>query len=527
MRRILVVLVLVLAFCVWPSGQRAMAVQAAQAPGLQADFNNDGAADLAIGVPFEWVGPIQDAGAVNVLYGSAGGLHGPGSQFFTQDTPGVPGTADQLDNLGFGLATGDFDQDGFTDLAIGVPGEDIGTIGSAGAVIALYGSAAGLTTIGAQLLTQAGGATELNDAFGGALAAGDFNQDGFADLAASAAGEDVGSVPDAGAVSMLPGSSGGLTTGGGRLFTQVGGVPEAEDFFGDSLAVGDFDRDGFADLAAGARFEHIGSAQDAGAVSVLYGSSAGLTRAGGQLFAQVGGAAEVQDFYGDALAAGDFDRDGFADLAAGAPGEDVGSVFNAGAVSVLSGSSAGLTRAGGRLFTQVASPVEAEDGFGTALAAGDFDRDGFADLAAGASGEDGAAGVVSVLFGSSAGLTRVGGQLFTQVGGAAEAIDQFGASLAAADYDHDGFTDLAAGAPFETVGSIREAGAVSVLYGSGGGLTRVGGQLFTQNTPGVASSAEALDNFGLTLAAGALGPGTASAAPSGTPTPNLTTRPRR
>jgi hypothetical protein len=271
------------------------------------------------------------------------------------------------------LATGDFNRDGFADLAVGVPGEDIGTIGSAGAVVALYGSAGGLTTNGTQLLTQAGGATELNDAFGGVLAAGDFNQDGFADLAVGA-GEDVGSVTDAGAVSMLVGSSSGLTTVGGRLFTQVGGAVEVEDFFGDTLAAGDFDRDGFADLAAGARFENVGSAIDAGAVSVLYGSSAGLTRAGGRLFTQVGGAAEVQDFFGSALAAGDFDRDGFADLAAGAPGEDVGSVFNAGAVSVLYGSGGGLTRVGGQLFTQytpgVASSAEALDNFGLTLAAG-------------------------------------------------------------------------------------------------------------------------------------------------------------
>ena len=527
MRRIVVVLVLVLAACIWPSGQGVAAVQAAPAPGLQADFNNDGAADLAIGVPFEWVGAVQDAGAVHVLYGSAGGLQGPGSQFFTQDSPGIPGTVDLQDNFGFGLAAGDFDQDGFADLAIGVPGEDIGTIGSAGAVIALYGSAAGLTSSGAQLLTQAGGATELNDAFGGALAAGDFDDDGFADLAASVSGEDVGSVLDAGAVSVLPGSPGGLSTVGGRLFTQVGGAVETEDFFGNTLATGDFDQDGFVDLVAGARFEDVGTAESAGAVSVLYGSSTGLTRSGGRLFTQVGGAAELQDFFGSALAAGDFDRDGFADLAAGASLEDVGSAFNAGAVSVLYGSAAGLTRARARLFTQVASPVEAEDGFGTALAAGDFDQDGFADLAAGAAGEDGGPGALSVLFGSSAGLARVGGQLFTQVGGAAEGIDRFGASLAAADFDQDGFTDLAAGAPFETLGSVPEAGAVSVIYGSGGGLTRAGGQLFTQNSPGLGSSAEALDNFGLTLAAGVLGPGAASAVPSGTQTRNLNTRPRR
>jgi len=106
MRRITLVLVLILAVGIWPSGQRATAVPAAPARSLQADFNNDGAADLAIGVPFEFVGAIQDAGAVNVLYGSAGGLRGPGSQFFTQDTPGVPGTAEDEDQFGEALATG-------------------------------------------------------------------------------------------------------------------------------------------------------------------------------------------------------------------------------------------------------------------------------------------------------------------------------------------------------------------------------------------------------------------------------------
>ena len=83
-----------------------------------------------------------------------------------------------------GSVRADFDDDGFVDLAIGVSGEDIGMIGSAGAVIALYGSASGLSTTGAQFLIQAGGATELNDAFGAPLAAEDFNGDGFADLAA-------------------------------------------------------------------------------------------------------------------------------------------------------------------------------------------------------------------------------------------------------------------------------------------------------------------------------------------------------
>jgi hypothetical protein len=74
--------------------------------------------------------------------------------------------------------------------------------------------------------------------------------------------------------------------------------------------------------------------------------------------------------------------------------------------------------------------------------------------------------------------------------------DEFGSSLAAGDFNNDGFDDLAAGAPFEAVGSAGGAGAVSVIPGSAGGLTATGGQLFTQNSPGVPGVAEAFDQFG-------------------------------
>ena len=121
----------------------------------------------------------------------------------------------------------------------------------------------------------------------------------------------IGTTRDAGAVSILPGSVGGLTAVGGQLFTQVGSAPETFDVFGLGLASGDFDNDGFADLAAVAPFESIGSIVSAGAVSVLDGSASGLTAAGGQLFTQdtagIPGAAEAEDHFGDALAAGEPD----------------------------------------------------------------------------------------------------------------------------------------------------------------------------------------------------------------------------
>ena len=105
MRRIVVLLVLGLVVGVWPAASGvahgSTATQAAPARSLQADFNSDGADDLAVGVPLDNVGTVVGAGAVNVLYGSATGLTGTGSQLFSQDTPGVPGNAEVDDGFGF------------------------------------------------------------------------------------------------------------------------------------------------------------------------------------------------------------------------------------------------------------------------------------------------------------------------------------------------------------------------------------------------------------------------------------------
>ena len=385
MRRIAVLLALVVA--VWPASSAlaggSTTTRGTAAGRMQADFNDDGFADLAVAAPFEDIGTVSDAGAVHVLYGTPTGLTATGTQLLTQDSPGVPGTAEVGDDFGFALAAGDFDNDGFADLAVGVPGEDLGGgFAAEGGVNVLYGAAGGLT--GGQLFTQDSpgvpGVAEVGDVFGATLAAGDFDNDGADDLAVGASGEDLGGVEHGGAVNVLFGAGGGLTGIGGQLFTQdspgVGDSAEDFDAFGETLAAGGFDNDGFDDLAVGVSREDVGSVFDGGAVNVLPGTAGGLTGTSSQLFTQdspgVPGVAE-SDVFGERLAAADFDNDGFADLAVGAPGEDIGTIVEGGAVNVVYGTAGGLTGTGSQLFTQdspgMPGMAEDTDLFAEALAA--------------------------------------------------------------------------------------------------------------------------------------------------------------
>ena len=403
-----------------------------------------------------------------VIYGSVSndGLSGEGSQRWRQGDDGISDNSENQDLFGLELATGDFNGDGFDDLAIGNPGENA----FRGSVHVIYGSANNLTSNGNQRWRQGSGPNgrledddDRNDLFGIALAAGDFDGNGFDDLAVGVRGES----GQEGVVNVIYGSSGGLTDNGNQRWRQgnddngrlEGDGRDDGDLFGNELTAADFNGDGFDDLAVGVPGENGGR----GAVNVIYGSRGRLSSNGNQRWSQqqddITGGAERGNGFGSALAGEDFNGDGFDDLGVGLPGEDGGSVI------VIYGSNNRLTSQGNQRWRQgdngILDRAEGGNGFGSALSAGDFDGDGFADLAVGVPGEDNSQGVVHAIYGAPGALSSEGNQLLLQDISRPEGGDGYGSSLTSGDFNADGAADLAIGVP----GENASRGAVNVVYG--------------------------------------------------------------
>ncbi|WP_433256250.1 FG-GAP repeat protein [Streptosporangium sp. CA-135522] len=390
----------------------------------------------------------------------------------------------------------DFDGDGRADLAVAAPYTSVGGHARAGSVTVLYGMRddARLTQDDAGVPGEA----ETGDAFGAALAAGDFDGDRCADLAVGVSEEDR-SRPGAdgdGVVQLFHGSPEGLRPG--RVISARDlGRRRGPDRFGAALAAGDLDGDGDDELAIG--IPGLGG----GGVGI-YGFEGRGHRVIDQDSGWVRQGAKETDQFGAVLAAGDFDGDGRDEIAVGAPGDSIRERNGQGSVTVLD-----VRRRRATLLTQdspgVAGVGEAWDSFGTALATGDFDADGRDDLAIGVPGEgltvnqramDYGDGTVDVVYGSRAGLRGARTEAWSQrsLKGEPRYFDRFGAALAAGDLNGDGDDELVVGVPGEN--------AVQVLAGGrSGGLTRRNNVLISGRGGDFGAALATIPGRGLVVAA--------------------------
>ncbi|MGV9497692.1 FG-GAP-like repeat-containing protein [Streptomyces sp. NPDC003642] len=432
------------------TGLLTAAPAATAAPsGLSGDFNGDGYRDVAIGAFAADAGPVYGAGAVVVLYGSSSGVSAARRTVITQDSPGVPGAAEEDDRFGYSLAAGDLDRDGYSDLVVGAQYEDIGDRDGVGSATVLWGGKSGLS--GGKGLPQPSDLTEWGG-FSSGVATGDFDGDGATDVTITGqsrtrlykgpftrtngpAGHtslgafgstyevfagDLDRDGDAERVYpfLVTGDEGGEISYHGWTGTKYAAtdLPQAD---GETGTIADVDGDGYGDLVLGdyqdPRAEKPGG-HKGGQITVWYGGPSGPDPAQKptvihQDTAGVPGAGETGDLFGSALSAGDVNGDGYADIAVGAWAEDIGSVEDAGSVTLLFGSADGLTGTGAKSWSQDTAGVpgsnETMDAFGMTVRLVDLDKNGKADLVTGAGYENGY-GAVTVLRGSASGLTTSG-----------------------------------------------------------------------------------------------------------------------
>jgi hypothetical protein len=437
------------------------------------------------------------------------------------------------DQTGNSVAIGDVNGDGYPDLIIGAFAASAGGNSAAGKVYVVFGTAAGLPDPLPLSNLNGTNGFELDGAgasynAGVSVAAGDVNGDGKADIIIGAFGVST----NKGAAYVVFGGATNADNGAGTAWTScpctlnaafLNGTNGAEfdgtaafNYTGYSVAAGDVNGDGKADIIIGATRTTVSGHSNAGSVYVVFGKAAGWSGTATTLNAtflngtngvQFNGAA-ANDWVGTSLAAGDVNGDGKADIIIGADGWS----SYKGAIYVVFGKAAGWSGTATTLnstflngtngFELDGSVASGETGF--SVAAGDVNGDGKADIII--SAPYGTANAVYVVFGKAAGWSGtatalnaafLNGTNGVQFNGAA-AGDVTGYSVTAGDVNGDGKADIIISAPDATVGGQTYAGKVYVVFGKAAGWSGTATTLnptFLNGTNGVEFDAPATASY--------------------------------
>jgi hypothetical protein len=408
------------------------------------------------------VGDYDNSGTDDLFIGAYGRNTNTGRVYlFRNTTATIDNTSDDTitgagtnDFLGASMTTGDFDDDGDTDIAFSSYGYNAG--GNEGRVYMFYNDETGVFPSLANANVVIDGDTDSR--FGAALSSGDVNADGRTDL-------------------IVGGWGYSTSTGRAYIFYNDGAYPSTaatadvvftgdatSDIFGNTLITYDTTGDGKEDLIVGAE----GHSTNTGRI-YLYETKINFSwknqtqvnhaiRSNGDLSGEeqiMTGEWGASNTFGSTLAVGDLNADGRLDVAVGAPTYS----SNTGKVYIFYSDTRLTPNASGAEVSIIGGATS--DLFGSALVTGDFNTDGKGDLAIGAPGHSSSTGRAYIYYGDGKIPTTAATADITITGNATG--DLFGTALAAGDVNNSADTDLLVGAP----DYLTTQGRVYVFYNDG------------------------------------------------------------